>query len=288
MDVDDERAAPAVEAAEAVKPKKLKAKKVKKMPMVETPSMIMGSGSNDGFGSGGLGLVALLALLGGRGRGGLFGGDGDGAGIGVATLQSSIDTNSIMNQLSMIQAAVPLAESQVQLALAGVNSNLQSQGLQQTIALQQQGFQGQLATLAGFNSLGDKVDALSAATALAIANNQFACVTATQVDGEKTRDLINSINNADLNRIITTQAAQLAELQNESNRANDRHGVEVTMINNQNQNQMQFQQQAQVLGTLTNGLAQALQSIHATNQAINIGAGTQTANPTNTNTNVRA
>jgi len=59
------------------------------------------------------------------------------------------------------------------------------------------------------------------------------------------------------------------------------------MTNNQNQNQLQFQQQAQILTTLSNGLVQALQSIQATNQAINIG-GTQMANPTNTNTNVRA
>jgi hypothetical protein len=287
MDIDDERAS--VVSAPSEQPteiKKRKKKKVKKMPMVETPSMIMGTGSNDGLGGGGIGLIALLALLGGRGRGGLFGGDGDGGGAAVS-LQNSIDTSTIMTALGNIQAAVPLAESQVQLALAGVSSDITSQSLQQTIALQNQGFQAQLAAQAGFNSVGDKVDNLAAANALAIATNQFNCVNATQVDGEKTRALITTINENNLNRIITVQAAELAELRNEGARASDRHGVEVTMINNQNQNQMQFQQQQQVLNTMAHVLADVSQVARATNSNVIVGntgastTGAQTASPTN-------
>jgi hypothetical protein len=59
------------------------------------------------------------------------------------------------------------------------------------------------------------------------------------------------------------------------------------MTNQQNQNQLQFQAQAQALQNISNGVVAALQNIQATNQAINIG-GFQQANPTNTNTNVRA
>lgn len=306
MDIDDEREIVELLPIPGKKRRKnRKAKKVKKMASLELPTVVSGGndnsaliaammGNHGGTGAavgGGLGAGLLGGVLGGLlfnrdGRGGVFGGEGGGG--AAVSLQNSIDTSTIMTALGNIQAAVPLAESQVQLALAGVSSDITSQSLQQTIALQNQGFQAQLAAQAGFNSVGDKVDNLAAANALAIATNQFNCVNATQVDGEKTRALINSVNEANLNRIITTQAAEIAALQNEGSRAADRHGVEVTMINNQNQNQMQFQQQAQVLGNLSNGLVQALQSIHATNQAINIGGGTQTANPTNTNTNVRA
>lgn len=300
MDIDDERATlisapPAEPIAEesAKKNRKRKSKKVKKMALVESPGLIMGSGGDGGgamglgagLGGGLLGGILASALFGNR-NGGLFGGEGGGA--GVATLQSSIDTNTILGQLSAIQAAVPLAESQVQLALAGVGGQPSAQGLNQTIALQAQGFSSQLANVAGFNSVGDKVDNLAAANALAIATNQFNCVTATQQDGEKTRALIVAQNDATLNRIIVEQAAELASLRNEGARANDRHGVEVTMINNQNQNQMQFQQQAQILNGVIHALSDVTQVARATNQAINIGGGTQVASPTNSATNVKA
>lgn len=295
MDIDDERET-VVSPEKAAKTKKRKRRKVKKMALVESPGLIMGTGGNDGgamglgagLGGGLLGGILASALFGNR-RGGVFGGE-DGGGAAVATLQGSIDTNTILGQLSALQAAVPLAESQVQLALAGVSSDITSQSLQQTIALQNQGFQSQLANVAGFNSVGDKVDALAAANALAIATNQFNCVQATMADGDRTRTQISALlvaqNDATLNRIITVQAAELAELRNEDRRSEDRHGVEVTMINNQNQNQMQFQQQQQVLSGLIHAIGDISQVARATNQAINIG-GTQLANPTNSATNVK-
>lgn len=268
-------------------------KRKNKMALVETPSMIMGTGATGdgglGLGGGLIGGVLLGALLGRNG--GLFGGN-----TGEANgLQSSIDTNVILQSLGDIKASVPLAESQVQLALAGVNQDITSQSLQQTIALQQQGFNGQLANLTSFAQIGDKVDALSTLTAVgfgnvntAIERNGWAVSQAINNDGEKTRALIQSIDKQNDSRLITAQANEIIELRAERNRDADRHGIEITMTNNQNQNQLQFQQQAQVLNTLANGLATALQNIQATNQAINIGAGTQVANPTNTNTNVRA
>lgn len=281
MDIDDERE---LESAEPVETKKRK-KKVKKMALVETPGLIMGSGSGDGgmgLGGGLIGGVLLGALLGRNG--GLFGGNGGGEANG---LQSSIDTNIILQSLGDIKAAVPLAEAQVQLALAGAQADITSQSLQQTIALQNQGFNAQLSTLSNFNSLGDKVDALAAANALAIATNQFNCVQATMADGEKTRALISSIDKQNDNRLITAQANEIVELRAERNRDADRHGVEVTMINNQNQNQLQFQQQSQVLNTLAHVLADVSQVARATNSNVIVGntgastTGAQTASPTN-------
>lgn len=254
------------------------------MASVETPTFLATGGTaGDGMGLGGglIGGVLLGALLGRNG--GLFGGNGSEAN----GLQSSIDTNIILQSLGDIKAAVPLAEAQVQLALAGAQADITSQSLQQTIALQNQGFSAQLATLQGFNSVGDKVDALAAANALAIATNQFNCVQATMADGEKTRALISSIDKQNDNRLITAQANEIVELRAERNRDADRHGIEINMINNQNQNQMQFQQQAQVLNTLAHVLADVSQVARATNSNVIVGntgastTGTQTASPTN-------
>lgn len=268
-----------------VEHKKRKRKKRKHdMAMVETPSMIMGTGTGEGgwgLGGGLIGGVLLGALLGRNG--GLFGGN-----AGEANgLQSSIDTNIILQSLGDIKAAVPLAEAQVQLALAGAQADITSQSLQQTIALQNQGFNSQLSSLAAFNSLGDKVDALAAANALAIATNQFNCVQATMADGEKTRALISSIDKQNDNRLITAQANEIIELRAEQNRTSDRHGIEINMINNQNQNQMQFQQQAQVLTGLAHLLSDVAQVARATNSNVIVGntgattTGAQNANPTN-------
>lgn len=292
MDIDDEREPLVAAVPERRKRKK---RKGKKMALVETPGLIMGTG---GTGDGGLGLgggliggVLLGALLGRNG--GLFGGTGDGAGAAVA-LQSSVDTNAILQALGDIKASVPLAESQVQLALAGVNQDITSQSLQQTIALQQQGFAGQLANLTSFANLGDKVDALSTLTAInfgnvntAIERNGWSVTQAVNADGEKTRALIQSIDKQNDSRLITAQANEIIELRAERNRDADRHGIEITMNNNQNQNQLQFQQQAQVLNALSSALIEVGQIARATNSNVIVGntgattTGTQTANPTN-------
>jgi hypothetical protein len=238
-----------------------------------------------------IGGVLLGALLGRNG--GLFGGAGDGAGAAVA-LQSSVDTNAILQALGDIKASVPLAESQVQLALAGVNQDITSQSLQQTIALQGQGFAGQLANLTSFAQVGDKVDALSTLTAVgfgnvntAIERNGWAITQAVNNDGEKTRALIQSIDKQNDSRLITAQANEIIELRAERNRDADRHGIEITMNNNQNQNQLQFQQQAQVLNTLAGALVEVGQIARATNSNVIVGntgastTGAQTASPTN-------
>lgn len=240
-----------------------------------------GTSGDMGFGGGGvLGLVALLALL--NRNGGAFGGEGSG---GSAVNQLTL--SNIQDTLGDIKASVPLAEAQVQLALSGAQNNINSNvngtatALQSTLSL----LQLQQANAAA--ALGDKVDAGFSTAQLQTAQAQFALAQTITNDGDKTRALIQSIDKNNDSRLITAQANEIVELRqrNDSDRA--RHGIEISMTNNQNQNQLQFQQQAQALNILSNGLVDALQSIRATNQAINIG-GFQQANPSNTNTNVRA
>jgi hypothetical protein len=129
--------------------------------------------------------------------------------------------------------------------------------------------------------------AVGTATQAAILNTKFELSQAINADGEKTRALITAYENANTQRLLGERQDEINELRAEGRRRDDRHGIEINMTNQQNQNQLQFQQQAQALQNISNGVVAALQNIQATNQAINIG-GFQQANPTNTNTNVRA
>jgi hypothetical protein len=105
-------------------------------------------------------------------------------------------------------------------------------------------------------------------------------------DGDKTRALITAQYEAMLNRQLTDANARVIALETRFEGAERARGVEVNTTNNINQMQQQAQQQAQYsqLANLIWGLGQQIQS---TNSAINVGSGTQTANPANTNTNIR-
>lgn len=250
------------------------------MASIETPTFLATGGNEGGFG-GGVGLLLAAALLGGNGFNNRnHGGDcADNATLSAAlagVTDSQMNT-AVLQSLGQIQAAIPLAEAQVQLALAG-----------STDAIRSHLGQVENAILAGQNSINVNVLQGTAASITATKDAQFAVSSAVVSEGEKTRALITANQIAELNRLAAERQDEIIELRNGVARDRDRHGIEINMINNQNQNQLQFQQQAQVLNTLSHGLVDALQSIRATNQAINIGAGTQVANPTNTNTNVKA
>lgn len=266
------------------------------------PAMVTGGGGfGDGFGGGGLLALALLAGRGGFG----FGNDGfrrDGEGCvtpanltaGLTGVTDAIQNTEVMASLGDIKAAVPLAESQTQLAIQGAQSDITSQTQAQTLNLSSQLFNGQLSNLAGFANTKDAVDSLS--TQVAIGQG----VTNTNIERlgwqlsrencENTNKILsqmNAIEQSNLNRIITTQAAELAELRNESARANDRHGIEITMNNNQAQAQLQAQAQQQQIANLTACLHGVSQLAQATNQQLIIGntgvasGGNQTSNPVN-------
>jgi hypothetical protein len=105
-------------------------------------------------------------------------------------------------------------------------------------------------------------------------------------DGDKTRALITSQYEAALNRQLSDANAAVIALQNRFDTAERTRGVEVTTTNNINQMQSQQQQQQQY-GSLYNAIWGLAQSIRSNNEAINVGSGTLTASPTNTNTNIR-
>jgi hypothetical protein len=251
--------------------------------------MAMLAGQNSG--NNGMNALWPLLLLGLNNRnGGLLGGNEGAGGVG---LQNSIDTNAILQTLGDIKASVPLSEAQVQLALAGATASLSN-----SIAGSKDATVNAAANIGNLiqqvnNALGDKVDANTTQQAIgfgginsSIERTGWQLSQTITTDGDKTRALISSIDRENLNRQLIVAENALAEERTEHRRSADRHGIEINMINNQSQNQLQMQQQSQAISQISHCLGQALQSIQATNQAINIG-GFQQANPTNTNTNVK-
>ena len=105
-------------------------------------------------------------------------------------------------------------------------------------------------------------------------------------DGDRTRALLTSQYEATLNRQLSDANAQIVALQNRQSTTEAARGVEVTTNNNINQMQQQQQQQQQ-FGQLYNAIWGLAQTIRSSNEAINVGSGTLTANPMNTNTNIR-
>lgn len=278
------------------------------------PAMVT-TGGNDGLG-GGLGLLAL-AMLGGRGFGNDWNrGNGNwGGGEGCVTpsnlsaqLANVTDTQmntTVLQSLGDIKASVPLAEGQVQLALAGaqadINANVfnASQSINANIATGlQTAIQGQSAirkdvseaiasSLASQSVIKETVLTSAAANLQATLNSKFELAQVINSDGEKTRALISSIENANTQRLLGERQDLINELQAEGRRRDDRHGIEINMTNQQNQTQLQFQQQAQVLSALSSALCEVGQIARATNSNVIVGntgattTGTQTANPTN-------
>lgn len=272
----------------------------------------MGAGAGAGLGAGLLGGVLGGALLGGR-RGGLLGGDGDVVGGGVVTpallastaaqITDTAQATTVLQTLGDIKASIPLAEGQVQLALAGaqadINGNI-SMALQTAINGQagiNANISNAIATsLASQGAIKDTVQETAAATQLGIAGlsaqgyqNTAAVLTAVKNDGDQTRALINSIDRDNLNRQLTLAEQALLE-QRSIGRTRDLE-VNVTQNVNQNQAQLQAQAQQQQQFLITNNLLQELiraqQIATATNQSLIIGntgavtGGAQTANPVN-------
>lgn len=242
----------------------------------DMPNYFSTGGDNMGLGGGLLGTLLAVSLLGRGGLGGWGNVGATDAGTSAAVLNANT-LDGIQNVLGDIKASVPLAEGQVQIALAGQTANITSQANQNAQAILAN--QSQLALAAAQNTALIQAE---------LARESNAIQTAITADGAKTRDLITNNMIAELNSRNVILANEISDLKASAERSNATHGINITMLNNQNQNQLQFQQQAQVMNQLAGVLAGMQQSIHATNQAINIGSGSQRANPTNNNTNVTA
>lgn len=255
------------------------------MAEIMTPGMIMGQGGGgDGmFGGGGLiGGLILGSLL--RNNGNLLGGDGAGGAALGATLRNPPE----QNQANMdLMAAIGAVDKSVAISTATMEASQATQTL---------GITTQLNNVA--SSLAARVDNIKdvvnqnavalmqgqAAINQNIMENRYELSRDISNDGEKTRALIVSQYEINLQRQLADANAQIIELRGNNNLQGAAAGITLTNTNNINQMQQQTQQQAQYaqLAHLIYGLGQNI-----TNGAINVGSGTQTANPTNTNTSIR-
>lgn len=258
------------------------------MAEVLTPSMVMGSGGGDGLfgGGGGGGLIGglILGSLLRQGNGGLFGGEGGGA--AAAALRSppeQVAANmALMQSIGQVDKAVAVGtaamEASQALQSAGIVSQLNN--VASSLAARTDGVKDTVNSMAMV--LAQQLNGVDRS----VMENRYELSKDISTDGEKTRALIVSQYEAALNRQLSDANAQVIALQTRSQFDNATRGVEITTTNNINQMQQQQQQQAQ-FGQLYNVLAGLTQSIRSTNEAINVGSGTLTANPTNTNTNIR-
>ena len=240
--------------------------KDKNMAEIMTPGMIMGQGGGDGgmFGGGGLiGGLILGSLL--RNNGNLLGGDGAGGAAG-AMLRSppeQVTANmSLMQAIGAVDKSVAVNSAAFEASQATQSLGLTNQFNNTTAALSTQ-----LMTLQR-----------------EVMENRYELSKDITADGALTRALIVSQYEATLNRQLGDANAQIIALQNRSALDSATSGITLTNTNNINQMQQQSQQQQQYahLANLIYGLGQNI-----TNGAINVGSGTLTANPTNTNTSIR-
>ena len=254
-----------------------------------------GMGGGAGAIGGGLGAGLVGGLLGTAlfGRNGLNGLDGGGAAVSVN------NDMAIMQTLGDIKAAVPLAESQVQLALAGaqmdINSSIQSanastigavsalssslmSNLNMQTQMNQKGFADNAATTVaqGTANLLATKDAATQALQSSWLLNQ-----AITADGDKTRSLIQSIDKTNDSRTITALANEVSELRNEGRLATATGNITISNNNTANavaQQQQSQQQQQQLTTLLAHVNALYAQNQHIQQGVLNIGSGTVSGN----------
>ncbi len=266
---------------------------------------LMAGRPHDGMGLGGLGAGLVGGLLGGAlfgRRGGLLGGEGEGV-SGLNNLQGAIDTNAILSNLADLKAAVPLAESQVQLALAGAQNDINSQGQAQTLQLMNQGFAGQLAAQTSFGDLKREV----AEVGCVVDKAAWAVSQTVSNDGEKTRTAIAATSAAIMAQAqafetarnvekINALSAKVVELESEGRRRADHDDLRIQISNNntavaaqaQGQQQAQQQQQFQTINALASGLQTLFAEIQAVKQGqVIFNSGVMAASGTQAAANTR-
>lgn len=248
----------------------------------------------------------LMAAMAGRGNGdGLFGGNGGGGVLGGVLLASLLrngglgfggDGGAVLRtppEQAQANMSLMAGIGQVDKAVAVSTAAMEASQAAQSLGIQAQLSQVAAATVAQVTGVKDAVNANAMALSQQVAGvdrsvmeNRYELAKDIAADGEKTRALITAQYEATLNRQLAEANAALIELRSDARLAERARGIEINTTNNIAQAQAQTQQQQQ-FGQLYHGLLEAVQSIRATNQAINVGSGTQTASPTNTNTNIR-
>lgn len=244
-----------------------------------TPQGMMMSGNDGLFGGGGGGLIGglILGRLLGNNNGNLFGGDGAAAGAVLRSPPEQVQANmSLMQAIGGVDKAVAVSTAALE------NSNAtQTNTLSNQLSMVAQATVGQITGVketvnAGTMVLAQQLNGIEKS----IMENRYELSKDINNDGDKTRALITAQYEAALNRQLSDANAAIVALQAKLDTTSAARGVEVSTTNNINQMQQQTQQQQQYaqLAHLIYGLSQNI-----TNGAINVGSGTQTASPTNTN-----
>lgn len=271
------------------------------------PALMAGGSGAGGMGAG-LGAGLLGGILGGvlLNRNGVLGGgtDVNVNSVTPALLASSLaqvtDTamaTTVLQTLGDIKASIPLAEGQVQLALAGAQADINNHAAaSQTAliagqALINKNISDAIASSLAANSAVKEAVLVSSANnlsaikdnAILAERNAWAITQAVNNDGEKTRALLISQNEANLQRQLTVAESTLVETR-AIGRSRD---VEVNVTQTVNQQQVQMQQQQQ-MQTLLSTVAVLAQQVNRSQQdIINVGGMMSGTAQTSANTNVR-
>ena len=244
-------------------------------------------GGNDGLFGGGGGLIGGLilgSLL--RNNGNLFGNDGAGAGALGAALRNPPEQNQanmdLMAAIGAVDKATAVSTAAMEASQANQTIGITSQFNNTTASLAARVDGVKEAVNAGTMVLAQQLNGVQQQ----VMENRYELAKDISNDGDKTRALITAQYEATLNRQLSDANAAVIALQARFDTAERTRGVEVTTTNNINQMQQQQQQQQQY-GHLYNAIWGLAQTIRSNNEAINVGSGTLTANPVNTNTNIR-
>ncbi len=225
--------------------------------------------NNDGFGGGGLAALLALGFIGRRDdvRGPVMGEQCVTPALLAASLAGvteNVNNGVVLSKLGSIEGAIPLAEAQVQLALAGAQNAIQGQAVTNSTAQ----------ALAAQNQL------------VATLNSKADILTAINADGDRTRALITATEIATLNRELTV--AQSALLEERGTRRS--RETEINIVNTNTAIAAQQQQQAQqrqqtsliaILGARLENLANDIQVVRQSQVTFNsgtmVGSGSQSA-----------
>jgi hypothetical protein len=247
--------------------------------------MMSGGGFDGGLGGGGLiGGLILGSLL--RNNGNLFGGNGGEGAVAGATLRNPPEQNqanmSLMQSIGAVDKAVAVSTAAMEASQANQTIGFTSQLNNVTGSLAARIDSTKEAVNAGTMVLAQQLNGLQQQ----VMENRYELSKDINNDGDKTRALITQQYELNLQRQLADANAAIIELRGREHSSVIGRGVEVTTTNNINQMQQQQQQQQQY-GQLANLIWGLGQQIRSTNEAINVGSGTLTANPANTNTNIR-
>ncbi|CAB5218768.1 hypothetical protein UFOVP218_135 [uncultured Caudovirales phage] len=254
------------------------------MAEVLNPAGMMMSGGDGGLGFGGggglIGGLILGSLLRQGQGGGLFGG-GDTGGASAVTAQGTANM-ALMQAIGAVDKSVAVSTATMEASQATQSLGLTNQfnNVTSSLATRIDGVKDAVNSNAVV--LMQQLNQVNTQIMQTANDTQRAIVT----DGTATRALIVQQYEQNLTRQLTDANAEIIELRNENRLNTATAGINVTNTNNINQMQQQQQQQQQ-FGQLSNLIWSLGQSIRSSNEAINVGSGTLTANPTNTNTNIK-